>query len=140
MKRAIVTAAAAALVLTGCSSGSPEAKKYNDVNDLRAAIDSAGVQCKWRAPNVYPARVQGMYFCTDDNGAKSYVVNYESTEDMYARLDMYIGDVHWQEDITAIAVGNEWTVECTNEKACKPFVQALGGDMRLAPEFKPSGE
>lgn len=140
MKRAIAAAAAAALALTGCSSGPDEAEKYDDVNDLRAAIDSAGIQCQWRTPNVYPARVQGMYFCTDDNGAKSYVVNYESTEDMYARLDQYIGDARWQTDITAIVVGNDWTVECTNEKACKPFAQALGGNMRLAPELKPSEE
>lgn len=102
MKRTMLTAVAALLLLTGCA-GAPS---FNTMAGLKEAFEEAGGYCPYdteRDPSWFIADAQYMTICTYDGDRKALLLVFRNNSDLTYYLESLDDNIHLEH-------GDQWSI------------------------------
>ena len=134
-------AVALALALSGCSngddepstSGSPSAASsaaagaatYPSTDELRSALESAGVPCEEPESGTFPGASEAQS-CIVNDAEDGVLLRFASE----AEKDDYIAN---KEELSSAVIGGNWAIQTVLRPTAEQIQAAIGGELLLGP-------
>ncbi|WP_297009523.1 hypothetical protein [uncultured Corynebacterium sp.] len=142
MKRTLAAGALSALTLTLAACGgdgeegtAPDARTYGSMSEWKEAVGGTGLGCEWLSSTTAPSEVDEYATCTDKYGARASLATFSSEGWKNQRINQFRNQQSWAEEAPAMVDGPGWTVDCANEAQAQRWIDAIGGQLRLAPNY-----
>lgn len=136
---AALTAGVLTLGLTACGGDDdkdpPAAQSYASMAEWKGAVEGTGLGCQWDSDIRFPTNVDEYAHCTDADGAEADLYTFTTETAKYNRISKFRNSTSWANEVPAMVDGPGWTVECENEDQAQRWIDELGGQLRLAPNY-----